>query len=966
MRALAQATLIFVLCAGFLGANSAHAEIGHVLRFTGVSTSQGQQLQAKFPFVSERKVTLAEVDDIVRYLMKTGLYSNIDVVARETATGPELLLVATTLRKISSITIKGHRAFSAADVKRLLKVEEGAVFERKELIEAVKTLQVEYRKRGYRSMNAEIEFETPNETNVDLRVIVSEGPAVVIDRIQIDAGSEEARDRAERVLKPLRGKALNEDTLQDKLVELNEDLHRNRYLTARVLDPQPSFDEAQSRVRLTIPIENPWRYQFRFEGNTSFSESTVIRNMNLDQLVGTVTTPAPELAERIRRFYQSRGYAHVEVTSEEKAFDERFVKEIAFKINEGPRVRVKRIEISGNISRSATYYAKFIESSSSDIVGEGFYNRRDIEEGIKRLEEELQNQGYLRAKVKSWRTEFSNPVPITLTNTETSAKNDRGSQATLLMNIDEGPMTVIRQIRFSGVEAFSKLHLQSLLPIKTGESLRIRDLNASIETLRAYYFSQGFVEMKLLNEQEGMVSYNETSTQATVEFEVQEGPKVSIGSVVLEGNTFTKDEVILRELDLKPGEVYTPELREESISRLQKLELFSRVNVKTLEEGTSIAERTVIIEVEEKYPGAFESGVGVLFDPTVVYRGYLGIVYRNLWGTGRLISGRVDPSYSSDERISYLEHKITLSYLEPYVFRDRNKARVNLVRELKHNGFDGPNRTIIQQKNEFTLQIERDFARYVKGIFTAYSLSSQNEFIRQNDEIVRTQNIAKIGPLVEYDSRDNIFYPTKGAFAQLSADYSDPLLGSSEDIAQSIKFVKVGATLSAPYRIAGSPRWIFASSLRVGYLSNLSDRQPSGVPDSEAFFLGGRSTIRGYQPTGEIIDLERIPNLVQLGKTNSRDFYVTSDSSYMLFKAELRFPIYGDMHGAVFYDGGAVVLSHVALDDPYRDSVGLAVRYLFPGGIAASFEYGEKLDRKQWGGYGHEKPGAFHLSIGTF
>lgn len=941
-----------------------------VMKFTGVSVAQGRTLQAKFPFVFERPITLAEADEVVRYLMKTGLYSNIEVVSRTLGGTPELLLVATALRKIKGITVSGNRSMSNSDVLQVLQLEEGKVFERKELIESIKNLQTEYRKRGFRGMNAEVEFETPNDSEVELKVKVDEGSPTIVERVQIDSANPEVVRRIERITRPLKGRALSEDDLQKLTKEVAEDLRTNRFLTARILDPQAVFDEQQSRVRIAITIENAWKYLFKFDGNSALDDSTLIRQMNLEQLVGTVTTPAPELAERLRRIYQSSGFAHIEVSASEKTIEETFIKEISFKIDEGPRVRVKRIEISGNISRQGNYYAQFINSTNRDLIGEGYYNRKDIEDGIRNLEEELQNQGYLRAKVKSWRSEFSNPQSAGTNKSSAStasAINKRGSQATLVLNIDEGPLTVIRQIRFEGVDAFSKIQLQGILPIKTSESLRIKDLNEAIESLKAFYHSQGYVEMRILNEKEGLVTYNDSSTQATVEFQVYEGPKVTVNSIVLDGNLMTKDYVILRELSIKQGDIYTPEVREDSIFHLQKLGLFSRVSIRTLEEGTSIAERTVIVEVEESAPGTFESGVGVAYDRDWLFRGYAGVAYRNLQGTGRAASIRADPSYSTDPKISYLEYKITLSYLEPYILRDRNKGRLNLVRDVRFKEIDSDNKAIILAKNEIGLNIERDLTKQLKLTYTAYNLSSQSEFDRSNPDLIkRTQNIAKTGPQIEFDTRDNVFYPTKGLYAQIGFEYADPILGSSEDAAQSIKFSKVSASISVPYRIFGSPNLIFASSVRSGYLANLSTLPQGGVPDQEAFFLGGRSTLRGFQPTGSSLDLERVPNLTQLGKANLRDFYVTTDSYYYLLKAELRFPVYGEIHGALFYDGGAVLLSQIHLEDSYRDSFGFALRYKFPGGIVAGLEYGKKLNRKNWHPVGYESPEAWHISIGTF
>ena len=308
-----------------------------------------------------------------------------------------------------------------------------------------------------------------------------------------------------------------------------------------------------------------------------------------------------------------------------------------------------------------------------------------------------------------------------------------------------------------------------------------------------------------------------------------------------------------------------------------------------------------------------------------------------------------------------------MSYLEPYILRDRNKGRINLVRDVKWIGSDSTGNTIIQEKDELGLQVERDLSKTWKLTYTAFNFSTIAQFDRVTKNNVLAQNIGKTGPLLEFDSRDNVFYPTRGLYASLGAEYADPYLGSSEDISQSIKFAKVSATISAPLRLGKNPDFIFATSLRGGYLANLSQMPQGGVPAQEAFFLGGRSTIRGFQPSGAPVDLERVPNLSQLGKANLRDFYVTSDSYYALLKAELRFPIYGDLQGAFFYDGGAVLLSQIHLDDAYRDSFGVAVRYKFPGGIVAGIEYGKKLMRKNWGSdLGYESPEAYHLSIGTF
>lgn len=939
----------------------------HFLKLSGISLEQGRKLQQSFPHIFTRKVSLAEVDEVVRWVQGMGSFSNVEVLKRQTTEGPELVLVATSIRKIGQTRITGNSAIADSEVRALLGLEPGKRFERKELIENVSVLQGEYRKRGYRSMNAEIDFETPNENEVNVNVKVDEGEPTLIGEILIETSNTKLAAIIEPLRKRLLNRILDEEMVEEFGRQIAEKLIENRFLTARVSDPQLSLSDSTAAAKLFISIENPWRYQFEFAGNREIPLSSLYRSLRLDQLVGSVTSPAPELAERVKRYYQELGYAHIELNVTEKASETGNLRTILFSIDEGPRVRLHQVEVTGNISRSGSYYAQFLKSSNSDVFGVGFFNRKDIEESVKTIETALQDQGYLRAKVKSWRTEFFEPKGKL---TARQRENGKGSKAKVFLSIDEGPLTLVRQIRFEGAESFGRTQLQNLLPLQAGEPFRVERVTEAIDALKAFYQSKGFVEMKVLNETEGLVTYNPSSTQATLEFQISEGPRVTVAGISIEGNQMTQSDVILREIPLETGVVYTPELREESIFRLQRLGLFSKVSIRTLEEDTSIAERNVVIEVDEAVPGTVETGIGIAQDLFLLARGYVGASYRNLFGTGRAISARFDPFYTFNENIDYLEHRITASYLEPYIFRDRNKGRVNLVREIRFFEFDSQNRTILQEVNSLSALLERDLTRNSKLTFTLYNLANFNQFDRRSFNSVLTQTIAKTGPLFEIDFRDNVFYPTQGSYTTLGIEYSDPNLGSSRDESLEINFVKLSASFSYPHRIFGSPFWIFANAVRVGYLSNLSDSPVGGVPAQEAFFLGGRSTIRGFQQTGTAVDVERIPNLIQLGEENLRNFFVRSDSYYYLIKSELRFPIsrslsFGEVYGALFYDGGAVHLSQLRLTDAYRDSFGPALRIIFAGGIALSLEYGHKLNRRSWDGR-QEEPGAFHLSIGTF
>lgn len=931
------------------------ASSARVLKFTGVPQRYVPDIKRKFPFVFERPVSLAEIDEIVRFLMRTGQFSNIEVIERESAngTGSETVLSASLLRRIQEVAVSGNSAVSKADILRVLGLSKGQVFERKHLLASAEDLRLLYESMGYHNAKVEIDFSLPNDAEVAINVGITEGAPIRISEIVVESANNQLGGRVARMARYLQNRILTEDELLEFQRYISQYLTDNRYLTARLGSPQIAYNPERTLAKIIYSVDNPWKFEFFFDGNVYFSDSTLINRIEEEKLTGA-SNPAPDIAEKVRRVYEAVGYANVEVGYKENLIENAHRLQLHFNIKENPRVRIKKIEVNGSISRPESYYTNFIESSSSDIVSKGYYNRRDIEEGTKKLVIELQNQGYLRAKVQSQRAEYS---------------ADKSS-VTMTLVIDEGPLTQIRQIRLDGVNSFPKAQLMELLKIKPGSALGLKELEESMSDLKAFYRSEGFLEMRITNDgqQKSIVTYNEGNTQATVNFQIHEGPRVRVGSIALQGNSFTKDYVILRELPFKAGDVLTPENIDETTFRLQRLNLFSRVNLRTLEEGTNISERTVLIEVIDRDPGTFIARIGATNERNyLTIRGMAGVSYSNILGTGRGATFRVEPRYSMDPLVSYPEHIITASYIEPYIFGDRNRGRISLVREQQLLEIIG-SRAVIQEANTIGFFLDRDLSRHIRLTYNAYSFSNQREFDRQTFKDGETVNIAKVGPLFEFDYRDDVFNPSRGTYSYLNLEYSDPAIGSSQEQRQTVHFSKVTAATSHYFPLFGRKNFVWVNQLRGGYISNVSSNPNSGVPAQEAFFLGGRSTIRGFDEGSEY---EKIPNRIDLGVPEYRRFRVKADSYYGLFKTEIWFPIYGSIGGTVFYDGGGVIVNQpdAHIQDIYRDSWGTGIRVITPVG-PLNLQVAWKLDRrtvfKKADGTDHiESPAQIHLSIGV-
>ena len=116
----------------------------------------------------------------------------------------------------------------------------------------------------------------------------------------------------------------------------------------------------------------------------------------------------------------------------------------------------------------------------------------------------------------------------------------------------------------------------------------------------------------------------------------------------------------------------------------------------------------------------------------------------------------------------------------------------------------------------------------------------------------------------------------------------------------------------------------------------------------ERFFAGGGTTMRGFEQD-------------MLGPTQTLEDGTVrpyGGEALFLFNNEIRFPIFGILHGVGFVDIGNVYRESPTSISTMRKSAGIGLRLKIKF-IPLRFDYGIKLDRKPG-----ESRGAFFFSIG--
>jgi outer membrane protein insertion porin family len=433
-----------------------------------------------------------------------------------------------------------------------------------------------------------------------------------------------------------------------------------------------------------------------------------------------------------------------------------------------------------------------------------------------------------------------------------------------------------------------------------------------------------------------------------------EGDKVFINQILVNGNVLTKKSAILRAIPLRPGEVLRADKLTESERILYATEAFRQVLIRTQNAGTTASgyrKRDVVIDVEEYRPRDLTYGGGYSTDNGPL--GFINLRNINLFGDLRQGAVRLrasrrqqllrfeyfDPRFRQYGTKRFAPLAISLEYQRDSTitrfFRSTiDSGNFGIVQRLDENGqpideFGMPAGEPTINRLTFNIETQRDFE--LKLGPRGQQLKRSTLFLRYMYEDVRLFNIDSllIAPLLRPDSnvrlsqlgaafvrdtRDSQFDSTRGQY--LTLDYVLAL----RQLGGNISFSKFQTNYRAYYRLDNFRRTVLAGSLTLGLanLFNPRDRDGDGLikeedlrlPISERFFAGGSTTLRGFgfEEAGprEVIPGGFFRN--SKGEPVALDAFTVpiGGNALAVVNLEARVPLTKIFQAVPFYDGGNV------------------------------------------------------------
>lgn len=631
--------------------------------------------------------------------------------------------------------------------------------------------------------------------------------------------------------------------------------------------------------------ENPIINRVVLEGNKRLKNDKIEKEIKLKpRQIFTRTAVRADVA-RIVELYRRQGRFGATVEPKQVSLDQNRV-DVIFEIREGPKSKVRQINIIGNEvfkdgelrKQMATKEARLLTILSSNTS----YDQDRLAYDQQKLRQFYLTQGYADFRVISAVAEL------------TPDKKD----FIITYVVEEGPRYKFGDVTVdSDIRDFNDTTLAASLPMKKGDWYDAKKVEDSVDSLSeaAGLFGYAFAQV------DPEFSRDRDTLTMGINFHIKEANRTYIERIDITGNTQTQDKVVRREMRVAEGDAFNTFLVKRSTDRINSLGYFQDKFEIEQKPGSSPDRIVLSAAVEEKATGELSLSAGFSSLERFILQG--SIRQRNFRGKGQDL--RASVNYSSYSKA------IELGFTEPYVF-DKNLALGLTLFRRDYNAFNylGSDRqtTYSQVSTGFQVGTGLPLTEYWT-LSGQYRLSQDNVTLDQASfftngacdpvkagrylcEAIGNRLTSAVGVGIAFDSLNSRLRPSRGQRVSLNLDFAG--LGGD------VKYGRAVAN-AAKYWGIGRSGFIFSLTGEGGYIHSFEDSRGPGIDKvriTDRFYLG-EPQFRGFDIRGVGPRVQRIP---YTGTVAGGDQALVTDRNqiiddalggraYYLGKAELEIPL---------------------------------------------------------------------------
>ena len=688
-----------------------------------------------------------------------------------------------------------------------------------------------------------------------------------------------------------------------------------------------SSEIVEGKIQLTfVVVEQNLIRLIRFDGNKKFTNKKLKATAGIK--IGDYLDPvlAQRAVEKLVDYYHKKGYAFVGIALADEKLS---LGEVVYKIDEGPRTKVRSVQLTGNKQIETKKLKKALKTRKTKwVFMPAYYKEGNIEKDLTKLQNVYYERGFLDATIEVEKTLSAN-------------KKD----AHIGFVINEGHVYTVNTINIVGVSHFEQSELREKLKLAPEQVYSDKKVQFDTKQIQKLYRENGFIETNV----ERNVKFL-GGAKVDVELAVTEGDRFRIGQINISGNEQTQDKVIRRildEYDFQPGQWYNADMAQgDGEGYLEKLIQRTALTESTtiLPTGTAAGQKDALVNVVEGRTGSVMLGAGVASDSGLI--GQLVFEQRNFDITDKpesfteFITGNAFRGAGQTFRISLNPgtevSTYSVSFIEPYL-NNRPIAlsmSASSYERWRESYDEGRMRGNFGLEKRYKSKWRRSASFRIEDVdVTDLDIDAPKE-IR---DVKGGNMIAGLRLGVGRDLSNDKFNPSKGSifdagYEQVAGDHTFGILSTTYRRFKTL------------YEDLAERKTILATKLSGAAIIG-------NAPPFEKFYAGGQGSMRGFDYRG--VSTRGLQTNVA---TPERKDPVGSDW-LILAGAEIIKPLVADNFAAFFFvDSGAIDSGN------FRAAVGAGIQIMIPqwfGPVPMRFELAAPLMKDS-----EDETQTFSFSIG--
>ncbi len=724
--------------------------------------------------------------------------------------------------------------------------------------------------------------------------------------IIVDSPEEETYFDAKPLLSRLKtheGEEFSQTTFDQDLKALSQEYDR----------VDPSVQVKDDQLVITIHVTpRPLIHQIVWRGNERYNGTRLQKELGVQPYTLFNRQTFSKAFNKVKEFYIKKGYFESQLSYSLEPIPNSNQVDIVIDVKEGKSGNIKKIvfqqftksEIS---DLSDQIYLKKYNFVTSWLTGTGIFRDEALDQDKATIANYLHNKGYADAR-----------VDVDL------QEDPRSGRLIIEITAHRGPIYKTGTVEFEGNTLFSLPDLEKRCLIHAGDPYSPDKVRETAQLIKDLYGQKGYIDASVQFE----TDLDENQPIYNVRYSIEEGGQYNIGLIYIFGNHFTKNNVILRESLLVPGETFDSRKLKATQSRLEAMGYFKSVNVYPVRTNEDLGEnyRDIYIEVEETTTGNVSLFMG--FSTIDDIFGGVEITERNFniaglakaWSSVSNLRGGGE-YFHVRGTLGKKQNNILVSWMNPYINDSLWRFGTELTRTYSE------------------LQQTTKIITYGGSVFASYPLNNywtfgMRERLRHSHDYVDlrpmgTNDIAKasfekqkrlldqqglvsaFSSNLGYDSTDNAFKPHKGWRSLFEAEIAG--------VGGSFYFGKVSYLNSIYFPIWSKGTLKFKAEFK--YLFPYGPTARDAMPYSERLFMGGETSVRGYKPfmLGPLVKLDNDQGVPQNTSTPN------GGNSSTLLSLEYNQELLKILDVFVFYDIGSIT-TKILSAEKMRASVGGGLR----------------------------------------